>query len=225
MDHTFATPYFAPYYNPLNRFTVWGTQSVLDSLAAVLDPAARLSHVYFPPTYEEMKALKELRPLQPGDTFQLGSTTVRTHALNHPGGCLAFRLDNAGRSYVFATDHEQQQAPDLKLAEFARDADVLYTEGQYTQAEYDGQAGIGGDPPVPRRGWGHSPIEACVLTAVAAGVRTLHLGHRDPRRSDEELARVEHYAQELLRQELRRTNRPDDSCRVCIPAEGLTVRL
>src|SRR5436189_5946712 len=27
MDHTFATPYFAPYYNPANSFTLWGSRA------------------------------------------------------------------------------------------------------------------------------------------------------------------------------------------------------
>src|SRR5262249_29214613 len=106
MDHTFATPYVGPYFDPRNHFSLWGSRSVLDSLAAVLSPESPLSHTYFPPSYDLMKALKDFHELRPGDDFTIGSTRIRTHALHHPGGCLAFRLDNAGRSFVFATDHE-----------------------------------------------------------------------------------------------------------------------
>ena len=225
MDHTFATPYFVPYYNPANSFTIWGSPEVLDSLAAVLNPRSALSQIYFPPTYDQLKALKDFRPLRPGDDFLLGSTRVSTYALHHPGGCLAFRLENAGRVFVFATDHEQQEVPDRGLAAFARGADLLYTEGQYTQAEYEGREGVAGDPPSPKRGWGHSPVEACVITAVAAGVRTLHIGHRDPRRSDDQLAAVEAYARRLMREELSRAGRPPDSGQALVPYEGLQVRL
>src|SRR5579864_5147490 len=28
MDHTFATPYFVPYFDPRNNFTLWGSQTV-----------------------------------------------------------------------------------------------------------------------------------------------------------------------------------------------------
>ena len=111
------------------------------------------------------------------------------------------------------------------LAAFAQGADLLYTEGQYTRVEYEGRAGVAGDPPLSRRGWGHSPVEACVATAVAAGVRALHVGHRDPRRSDAQIAQVDDYVRELMREELRRVGRPADSCRALIPYEGLRVYL
>ncbi len=225
MDHTFATPYFAPYYNPANSFTLWGSRATLDSLAAVLDPRSTLSQLYFPPTYAELKAVRDIRTLQGGLTFRLGSTTVSTYALHHPGGCLAYRLENAGRVFVFATDHEHQEVPDPGLAAFARGADLLYTEGQYTLAEYEGREGVAGDPPMPRRGWGHSPVESCVSTAVAADVRAVHIGHRDPRRNDEQIARIDAYVRELARDELRRAGRPADSMEALIPYEGLTVRL
>lgn len=225
MDHTFATPYFVPYYNPANSFNVWGSQVVIDSLAAVLNPHSHLSQVYFPPTYDQMTAIKEFRPLLPGQEFRIGSTKITTYALNHPGGCLGFRLENAGRVFVFATDHEQKQVPDAGLAEFARGADLLYTEGQYTKDEYDGRAGVSGDPPFPRHGWGHSPIESCVITAVAAGVKELHVGHRDPRRGDNQLAELDAFVHKFVAEELARAGRPAGSCRALIPYEGLTVRI
>jgi phosphoribosyl 1,2-cyclic phosphodiesterase len=225
MDHTFATPYFVPYYNPANSFTIWGAQAVLDSLIAVLDPLSGLSKIYFPPTFDQLKAIREFRALEAGRDVELGSTRLRTYALNHPGGCLAFRLENAGRCFVFATDHEQKEVPDRGLAEFARGADLLYTEGQYTTAEYDGKVGPAGDPPMPRRGWGHSTAEACVMTAVSAGVKEIHVGHREPRRGDEELSRVDAMVREMARQECRRQGKVEDATRALIPYEGMTIRL
>ncbi len=225
MDHTYATPYFTPYYNPANSFNIWGTQVVIDSLSAVLNPHSRLSQIYFPPTYEQMTAIKEFRTVLHGQAFSIGSTRIRTYALRHPGGCLAYRLDNAGRSFVFATDHEQEHVPDAGLAEFARDADLLYTEGQYTREEYDGRTGVCGDAPFPRHGWGHSPVESCVTTAVAAGVKAVHVGHRDPRRGDTQLAALDEYVGRLAEEELLRAGKPAGSCRARIPYEGLVVRL
>ena len=223
IDHIYGTPYFAPYYDPANRFTIWGAPDVIHSLGLLFNPDSEFSRHYFPPTLDEMKALEDFRPIQPGADFQIGGTRIRTYALCHPGGCLAYRLENAGHVYVFATDHEHVEVPDRGLADFARGAEVLYTEGQYTLAEYEGRASVGGNPPLVRVGWGHSSIEACVATAVAAEVRELHLGHRDPARSDDDLARLEAFLQQLLRDELRRAGRGEDSCRARIVHEGLVT--
>jgi phosphoribosyl 1,2-cyclic phosphodiesterase len=225
MDHTFGTPFFAPYYNPANSVTIWGPKIVLDSLAAVLNPESKLSQLYFPPTYDEMKAIHDFRELEACTCIQIGENRITTHPLNHPGGAMAYRLEHGNRVYVFATDHEHPEVPDPGLVEFARGADILYTEGQYTQREYDGDAGFNGEPGFSRHGWGHSPIEACIKTAVAAGVRALHLGHRDPRRCDRDMAELEVYAQRLLREELAAQGRPEDSCTLCIPYEGQQVRV
>lgn len=223
IDHIYATPYFLPYYDPANHFTIYGSPLTLHHLGVLFDPQSEMSRHYFPPTFEQMMALKSFQPIPPGSSFTIGSTQIRTHALTHPGGCLAYRLENAGRVFVFATDHEQVQSPDGSLAEFARGADLLYTEGQYTSAEYEGREKVGRSPALPRRGWGHSSIEACVRTAVAANVRELHLGHRDPARSDAELAHLEDFLHQRLREELRRVGRAEDSCRARIVHEGLVV--
>ncbi len=225
MDHTFGTPYMSPYFDPRNHFSLWSTRSVLDSLSAVLSPGSPLSHTYFPPSYDLMKALKDFHELRPGDEFAIGSTRIQTYALNHPGGCLAFRMENAGRVFVFATDHEQPEVPDRKLAAFVHEADLLYTEGQYLQTEYDGKEAVPGDFPLRRHGWGHSPMEACVATALAAKVRQLHVGHREPRRNDEQIADCERYLQRLAREALVQQGRPPDDCRVSIPYEGMTVAI
>ena len=225
MDHTFGFPYASPYFDPRNHFSLWATRSVLSSLSAVLNPSAPLSHTYFPPSYDLMKALRDFHELQPGDEFSVGSTKVRTYALNHPGGCLAFRLENAGHVLVFATDHEQAVVPDPGLGAFAQGADLLYTEGQYLQTEYDGKTAVPGDAPLKRHNWGHSPMEACVATALAAGVRRLHVGHREPRRGDDQIAECERYMQRLAAEGLARLGRPADDSAVAIPYEGMTVHV
>jgi phosphoribosyl 1,2-cyclic phosphodiesterase len=225
LDHISATPLFDPYFEPANHFTLHAPPSALTSLETLLSPASPLSTLYFPLTFESLKALRDRRPLPAGADFFLGSTRVRTFALRHPGGCLAFRLENAGRAFVFATDHEHAEVPDRTLAGFARDADLLYLDGQYLAAEYEGRVGIMGERPLARVGWGHSPIEACVATAVAAGARRLHVGHREPKRDDADLVRVEGVLKEGMAAALRAAGLPPDACAASIPYEGLTVRL
>ena len=100
--------------------------------------------------------------------------------------------------------------------------DLLYLDGQYLAAEYEGRASMMGEPPLSRRGWGHSTVEACVATAVAAGAKVLHVGHREPKRDDFDLARIDAYLQQCVAAALAGTGRQMSAC---IPQEGLTVQV
>ncbi len=224
-DHTLGTPFFVPYYEGGCSFQIHALQSVIDSLTVVLSPDSVLSRVYFPPTFSEMKALITSHSVTPGEDWWIGSTHIFTHPLNHPGGALAYRIENSGRSIVIATDHEHLQAPDPALAQFARGADLFYTDGQYLQAEYDGRVGVGPDPGFSRVGWGHSPMEACVRTAVAAGVGILHVGHREPRRDDAGTAAFEVALRKVMAAELAAGNVPTEAVTAAVPFEGMRLIL
>lgn len=225
MDHICGTPFVDPYYDPQNDFTIWAPRSVLDSLEALLGSTSKFKGLYFAPTFESLPAIRRLKAVQPGGDFQIGQTRIATHPLVHPGGCIAYRLERAGRRVVFASDHEHQEVPDQRLAEFARGADLFYADAQYLKDEYEGRVGILGDPPRSRRGWGHSWVEACVATAAGAGVRRLHLGHHEPRRSDVDLERIARYAQDLMRKTLRQVGRGADECEVTAAHEELTLEI
>jgi phosphoribosyl 1,2-cyclic phosphodiesterase len=221
MDHTFGTPYFIPYYDGGCCFQIHALQSVIDSLTAVLSPDSALSRLYFPPTFSEMKSTITSHSVLPGDDWWIGSTHILTYPLNHPGGALAFRIENSGRAIVLASDHEHLQAPDPDLAHFARGADLLYMDGQYREAEYLGKAGIGSDPGFSRINWGHSPMESCVKTAVAAGAGLLHVGHREPRRADAGTAAFEEDLRRLTAAELAARKSPGRACSAAVPYEGM----
>lgn len=226
IDHTHAVPFTDPCFDPRNRFILWAPRTVLESIRAVLDPASPLSRTYFPTTMGVLKGVRELREVHPGESFRIGTTEITSLSLRHPGGCVGYRMENAGRAFVFATDHEQIESPDPEVTTFAAHADLLYYDGQYLDCEYDGSCCVPGEVTSrPRRGWGHSTVEGCVATAIAARVRELHIGHREPKRSDDDLAAFEAYLQECVRESLRRAGLPADTCKARLPYEGLTVTI
>ena len=225
MDHTIATPLFDPYYDPKNHFHIWGPATAIDSLNFVLSPQSPLRTVYFPVTFDEMRAQNEFNTIEAGEELAIGATRVSTMALNHPGGCLAYRLRRGDRTVVFATDHEHSAVPDQRLVDFARGADLLYTDAQYLAEEYDGREGIGGGPGISRDGWGHSTIDAAVATAITAQVRHLHLGHHEPKRSDQQLAEIEQLAKRISRALLKKLALPEDLCQTRLAYEGLEIEL
>ncbi len=198
LDHLCGIPFAEPLFDPQNEFTIWGTRDVLDQIQGLFGAGAGPNCELFPVSLSELRGIKSFRQVKPGIEFELLGTRINTHLLNHPGGCVAYRFDRAGRRIVIATDHEHAAGADRALAQFAAGADLLYLDAQYTELEYSGQVAVAGASLQPRRGWGHSTIEACLETGLTARVRNLHLGHHEPRRSDQELAELEERAQLTL---------------------------
>jgi phosphoribosyl 1,2-cyclic phosphodiesterase len=126
--------------------------------------------------------------------IRLGATTITPFELFHPAPCLGYRIEHGGRAFVFCTDHElwhgdaghpdreRSLEAEARVVAHATGADLLYRDGQYLRAEYDGVMGIGGSGAISRVGWGHSCIEDVIEMATACRVRHTLIGHHDPNR-------------------------------------------
>lgn len=223
-DHLLGLPFYAGFFTSNPRFTVWGAERVLALLRMMFERDSTLGETLIPTNFEHLRGLGELRSLKQNESHQIAGVQVSTFGLNHPAGSLAYRFEYQGRSIVIATDHEQDASPKPEgLLKFAQGADLLYLDAQYSQDEYLGQRGIAGEAPQARRGWGHSTIETAVSVGVAAGVKQLHLGHHDPRRSDSELEQLEKFAQALGADRLKAQNRTPDACRISLARAGETL--
>lgn len=187
-DHIQGLPFFVPLYLPSTELQVVGGALGVSSVREALEQQMRPPG--FPVRLDEVAARLEAREVRSGDRFHVGEVQVRVLRGNHPGGVLAYRLDAAGQSLVYATDIEHYACVDPALRAFAEGADVLVYDAQYTDAEY---AGEGGRP--PKVGWGHSTVSAGCELARAAGVGRYVLFHHDPARTDREVAALEAEAQ------------------------------
>jgi len=205
-DHIQGFPFFRPAYLPENNFTLYGPSTEGESLEAAL--VRQMKPPHFPVPLEAMRARLEFRTIQPGEEVAVGPARVRAAALNHPQGCLGYRISAGGWCVVYATDteHLAPGVADPGTFELARGADLLIYDAQYTDDEYDGRNGL------PRHGWGHSTVsEACRL-ARSAGVKQLALFHHDPSHDDRFVERLAAAARDLF---------PN----VLVAREGLTVNL
>ena len=75
--------------------------------------------------------------LAPGAATGPGDVVVRVmkNSLHPVEGVLNFRIEYGGKTYVYATDVEgDEEKGDPRLADFARGADLLAHDGQYTSA-------------------------------------------------------------------------------------------
>lgn len=77
----------------------------------------------------------------------------------------------------------------LRVKDFARRADLLIFDAQYTKEEYPTKVG-----------WGHSTLDDGIDIAIHADVKRVAFFHHDPTRSDEEIEKMERYCQtEIIR--------------------------
>lgn len=185
-DHVEGLPLFHPLYDANSTITFHGFESggrtVRDTLESLIAPP------YFPVTLAKVPSKVDY-VVADGTPRKIEDIVVSSLPLNHPNGCLSYRLEHGDRRVVYATDHEHgEEKTDLALVEFARDADYLIYDATYMRAEYEEL----------RRGWGHSTWYAAVQIALAARVKTLVLFHHHPDHTDDELDEI----LEIARKEL-----------------------
>jgi phosphoribosyl 1,2-cyclic phosphodiesterase len=175
-DHIQGIPFFHPFFEAQNKFHFYSFQSKylgVNSLQKVFE--AQLSSPYFPVDVSMMTASREFHEVTGGQSWDVNGTKVTAGWLNHPQGCMGYRIDTAGGSVVYATDNEPG-APDcdLNIRQLAQGADVLIYDAQYSpeQLAYE------------RKGWGHSSWLEGVKIARECRVKNLVLFHHDPDSSD-----------------------------------------
>jgi phosphoribosyl 1,2-cyclic phosphodiesterase len=183
-DHIQGLPFFAPSYLPSANLHVFGAEAI-QSVEKVL--RHQMAGPLFPVAFDDLLSHWSLEHVACGDRFRVGDAVVSAALLDHPGGVLAFRIEHAGHSVVYATDTEQWPSADPALLELAHRADLLIYDSQYTPREYEA-----------KRGWGHSTYEAGCAIARAAKVERYVLFHHDPQRSDAQVAQLEDRARRLF---------------------------
>jgi len=171
-DHIQGFPFFRPLYDkPADRFLLHGS-SRNRKLKQVMEE--QMAAPYFPVDLREMKAQRDFYEIEEG-RLQLDDVTVQTLWLNHPQGCMGFRLETKDGVFVYATDNEPGDAKfDQNVRKLAAGADVLVYDAQYLPEEYQAR----------RRGWGHSHWREAVNVVMESGAKDLVLYHHDPDHND-----------------------------------------
>jgi phosphoribosyl 1,2-cyclic phosphodiesterase len=175
-DHIQGVPFFAPLYVENNEFHFYSFRSRFlgrDSLKQVFE--AQMAVPYFPVDLSAMSARRKFKELSGGDSFTIGENKISAKWLNHPQGCLGFRIETPAGIVAYATDNEPGDAKlDKALRELAEGADIFINDAQYTPEQLAGT----------RRGWGHSSWRDGVQVAREVGAKTLVLFHHDPDSTD-----------------------------------------
>ncbi len=179
-DHVQGLPFFAPLYHAGNEVTFY-SGSRADQVRGILE--GQMAAPYFPVHFELLAAKRNFIELS-GAGQRAGSATLHAFPLNHPQGATGFRIELDGVIVTHASDVEHGHPElDQTLRDYARDADVLIYDAQYTPEEYE-----------LRRGWGHSTWFEATRIARECNVKHLILFHHDPSHDDESVMRIQEEA-------------------------------
>jgi phosphoribosyl 1,2-cyclic phosphodiesterase len=178
-DHIQGLPFFSPLYKARNQFHFYSYSLPGPSLEEALQ--GQMADPYFPVSMTAMHAVRTFTEIQQGP-FQVEDYVIQARRLNHPQGCLSFRIENGGKTIHYATDNEPgDPASDKAVRELARGADLMIYDCQYTRDQLRNE----------KKGWGHSTWEEGVVICQEAGVKELILFHHDPDSDDASVHRLE----------------------------------
>ena len=175
-DHVQGLPFFAMLYDKAATITFYSSRKP-ELLKEIL--WGQMMTPYFPVRFDDIAATVSFvqvneRPLPFGDG------EISCFCLTHPQGATGFKIGFAGKTVVYATDHEHgETAADLRLLNAVKGADLLFYDAQYTPEEYPN-----------RMGWGHGTWVEATKVGAAAGVKRLVLFHHDPGHDDEKMEAI-----------------------------------
>ncbi len=170
-DHIQGLPFFTPLYDP--RTQVFFHCFEAHGLTAKDALGGLMLTPFFPVNMSMMKGSKNFYIIGE-ERLKVFDVEISSRYLNHPQGCLGYRVESETGVFVYATDHEHGNAThDASIRKLAQGADILVYDGQYTPAEYQTHVG-----------WGHSTWEEGIQVAQDADVKELVLFHHDPDHSD-----------------------------------------
>lgn len=182
-DHLQGLPFFAPAYDPSKEIHIIALGKELDIPDFKGIFAQQMESTYFPVSLDNMGANFSF-VLKKVDEEVFPDGRIKTNLHNHPGGAHGYRLEVEGKAMVYCTDLEHGEKLDQRVIEFAKGADILIHDAQYTPEELPNY-----------KGWGHSSWEQAIQVAEKANVKRLYLTHHDPDHDDLFLQKVEHQCQ------------------------------
>ncbi len=175
MDHILGFPFFKPIYNEKAIINLMGCPSTQGDISKLLSKA--MSAPFFPIHFDQLKAKINYASDCP-ISFRIDSIEVFPINLSHPNLGTGYKFVEDEKTFVFLTDNElgyrhRNGMTFDEYADFAKDADLLIHDAEYTPEQYKSV-----------KTWGHSNYIDSLNLALTAHVKRFGLFHHNQDRSD-----------------------------------------
>jgi len=205
-DHVQGLPFFVPILRDGAHIDVYGPgpedgRTLAEAFTGFMRPP------YFPVTVDQLPGEILFHDFD-DDVVEVGTARVTARPVAHVGSTNGYRIDWAGHSVAYLSDHQQPASgldtvTDDVLA-LCGGVDLLVHDAQYTAEEFAGKCD-----------WGHCTVEYAVSVARRSEAQRLVLFHHDPVHDDDFI--------DCLLATARRLAGPD--LEVLAAYEGLTISL
>jgi phosphoribosyl 1,2-cyclic phosphodiesterase len=186
-DHVQGLPFFVPVLRPGAHLDIYGPAPEDSSLEAAFREFLRPP--FFPVEIDALDGDIVFHDLL-DDDLVVGDAKVRSRIVPHVGRTVGYRVELAGTTVAYISDHQAPQDGSFGIADGALElcdgADLVIHDAQYTPDEFAQKAH-----------WGHCTIDYAVHVAAEAGARRLALFHHDPSHDDDTVDRLAADAVEL----------------------------
>ena len=174
-DHVQGLPFFRPLTVPESRLDIVGIADRPEGIEATF--ASFMCPPYFPVRVADLTGHVTFKDVD-DSCWQIGSALITAGRVPHVGATNGYRVDIAGVSVAYVSDHQQPLDNPTTVAEsvlrLCDGVDVLIHDAQYSDEEF-----------ATRQQWGHCTIDYTFEVARQAGARTLVLFHHDPLHHDD----------------------------------------
>jgi ribonuclease BN (tRNA processing enzyme) len=193
-DHTEGFNFFLPNFLSTCTIYIMGMKTLKQHVGMVLKE--KMLPPTFPIEYKDLKSTRKHLILSDGQTFFINQDgkpvretnnplfeirVMQAFAPSHPQqGALYYRIIDAedGTSIACIWDIESHIGGDVRVINFAQNADLMIHDTQYTEEEYFSRTN-------PVQGFGHSTFEMALENARQAGAKHLVSFHYNPRHNDQ----------------------------------------
>jgi len=173
-DHLQGFPFFGPAYNPAVNITFYSPVRGFEDIVV-----NHMKPPYFPVTMQDTMASNYRFVVLKDEKVTIGPGVVSWRRHKHPGGAVAYRIEDDGGACIFSTDTELQESDFQKTPEnqaFYGGVKMIILDSQYTLGEA-----------IEKYDWGHSSFSLGVDFVTAWNIGQLYLYHHDPTYDDRSL--------------------------------------
>ena len=177
-DHIQGLPFFSQGFDPRNQLVFYSTNPDVEKILC-----DQMKQPFFPvPLIGPGGFRAKMDFIHLNDTVQnlvIGQSRIDWLQVNHPGGCVAYKVTDSDKRFIYSTDTELTRDDFLDTpvnSNFYSDADILVLDSQYTMGEA-----------IEKNGWGHSAFSLSVDFALKWKVKNLVLFHHEPTYSDKKI--------------------------------------